>query len=163
MQVWIKYQVHGEHDARVLTMTPQEYFDPLDEEEHDWTAESTPKHQDAYEYTGRPAKDLRWTILEVLDGKKFWRVRTQFLDGASSMMTHTQDSDGNEEIIHQTEILPGCWQIIRTLKPAGQTWTVVFSHMAPVGSKPLVTVRGYCGQWTFEEMKQFASVQFANQ
>ncbi len=157
MKIRIEYLRRDEAIPRVLELSPEEYFDPLDEGE-ELSVRSVPKYLQEFVYTGHNAEDLWWTVLNIIDGTAFWRVRSQFLDGLKSLMLHSVESDGSEEIIHQTEISPQCWHTIRTLKQPGKSWAVVMNNITndqpglPTGSQ------NFCGGWSFDQMKAFGDI-----
>jgi hypothetical protein len=158
MDIRIRYQRRDEATPRVLELSPEEYFDPLDPGET-LSVRSVPRLLDTYQYTPHPAEELRWTIVEITDGATFWRVRTQFLDGMRALMHHSQESDGSEEIIHQSELCSGCWHTIRTLKEAGKTWTVVMDSLTVERPVHLDESRDCCESWSFEDLQRFGDVR----
>jgi hypothetical protein len=158
VRILIRYLLRGESVPRVLELSPQEYFDPLNDGEI-LSVGSVPKHQDAFEYTGCRAHELYWTALEIREGETFWRVRTQFLDGLRSLMTHSSQSDGTEEVIHQTEIGPRCWHTIRTLREPGRAWAVVANNLTVETPAQLADSRDYCGTWSFDQLKAFGNTE----
>src|SRR5688572_19076776 len=122
MDIRIRYQRRDEATPRVLELSPEEYFDPLNPGET-LSVRSVPWLLDTYQDPSHRVEELGRTVLEITDGAAFWRVQTQSIDRMRSLMHQSQQSDGSEEIIHQTELGPLCWHIIRTLKEAGKTWT----------------------------------------
>jgi hypothetical protein len=157
MKILIEYLQRDEATPRVLELSPEEYFDPLDEGE-ELSISSIPKYCSVFVYTGLAACDLLWTVLEISDGTAFWRVRTQFLDGLKSQMTHSVDSDGTEEIIHQTEISPQCWHTIRTLREPGNSWALVMNNVTNDQQGQPVENLNFCGDWSFDQMKAFGGI-----
>lgn len=159
MEIRIRYRRRDETDTRLLHLSPDEYFDPLEDGET-YSVRSVAKYQDDFAYTPHPADELSWTVLEIVDGNSWWRVRTQLLDGKRSMMTHSEASDGDEEIIHTTEIRPGCCHIIRTFKQRGMSWTVLMNSLIfDQPSQASDLDEDFCSRWTFEERKAFGDVR----
>jgi hypothetical protein len=158
MEIRIRYQRRDEATQRVLELSPEDYFDPLNPGET-LSVRSVPRLLDTYQYTPHRADELLWTVVEITDGKSFWRVRTQLIDGMRSLMHHSQRSDGSEEIIHSTELGPFCWHTIRTLKQAGQAWAVVMNSLTVERPVSFADSRNFCDPWTFEELKAFGKVQ----
>jgi hypothetical protein len=158
MEIRIRYQRRDETTPRVLELSPEEYFDPLNPGEP-LMVRSVPKFLDTYQYTPLGPDELRWTEAEITDGAAFWRVRTLLLDGMRSLMHHSQESDGSEEIIHQTELGPQVWHTVRTLKQAGKAWTVVMNSLTVERRAHFAESRDYCELWSFEELKAFGNVE----
>jgi hypothetical protein len=159
MEIRIRYQLRTEPTPRLLELSPEDYFDPLDPGQT-LSVRSIPRLLDTYQYTPYRADELCWTVVEICDGASFWRVRTQLLDGMRSLMHHSQQSDGSEEIIHATELGPQCWHTIRTLKQPGRSWAVVVNSLLVEGSPVhLVESRGFCGSYSFEELKAIGTMQ----
>src|SRR5262249_7580487 len=151
MQVRIRYLRRDEAAPRVLELSPEEYFDPLDEGET-LTVRSVARCCYDFEYTGHRAEDLWWTVLEITDGESFWRGRTQPVDGLRSLMHHTHQSDGSEEIIHQAQISPCCWHTIRTLKRPGKEWAVVMNNLTAEEPGKEMLSRDFGERWSFEQL-----------
>ncbi len=157
MQISIRYLRCDEATPRVLELSPEEYFDPLNPGET-LSVQSVPRLLDTYQYTPHRADELRWTVVKITDGAAFWQVRTQLLDGMRSLMHHSQASDGSEEIIHQTELGPNCWHTVRTLKQAGKTWAIVMNSLTVERPTHFIQSRDFCELWSFEELKAFGDV-----
>lgn len=157
MKIHIEFLRHDETLPRVLELSPEEYFDPLDEGE-ELSVNSVPKHLEEFTYTGFGAEDLRWAVLDISDGTVFKRIRSQFLDGLKSLMTHSLDSEGREEIIHQTEISPYCWHTVRTLREPGNSWAVVMNNIIKDHPDQPYENLNFCGEWTFDQMKAFGNI-----
>jgi hypothetical protein len=157
MRVRITYQRRDETTPRALELSPDEYFDPLDEGEV-LSVRSVSIHQDAFAYTGHRSEELWWTVLEITDGRASWHVRTQLLDGLRSLMTHSREADGSEEIIHQTELRPQCWHTIRTLREPGRMWTVVMNSLTVEQPGLLDESQDFCAGWSFEQLKGFGDM-----
>ena len=158
MEIRIRYQRRDEVTARVLELSPEDYFDPLNPGET-LSVRSVPRLLDTWEYTPHRPEELRWIVVEITDGESFWRVRTQLIDGMRVLMHHFQESDGSEEIIHSTELGPCCWHTIRTLKQAGQTWTVVLDSLTVERPVSFTDSRDFCESWTLEELKEFGTIR----
>ena len=155
MQIRIRYQLRSESAPREMELSPEDYFDPLEPGEVP-DVRSVPRYLDAYRYTGIPADDLLWTVLEITDKNDSWRVRTQLLDGRRTLMHHTQRADGTEEIIHSTELAPLCWHVIRTLKQPGKSWAVTMSSLTVESpEEPTLKSRFFCERCTSEELGAF--------
>ncbi|SRR5712691_9344365 len=157
MRIQIRYQHRDRSSPEVINLSPDEYFDPIDEGDV-LTVESVAKFEDAYRYTPFSPTELKWTVLEITDGTKFWKIRTQFLDGMRSLMLHSQSSDGGEEIIHSIEISAGCVQTIRTLKEPGKQWSVVMNHLDVETPVTLEAEQNFLGTWSWEERNAFGNV-----
>ena len=158
MEIRIHYQRRDEATPRVLELSPEDYFDPLNPGET-LSVRSVPRLLDAYQYTSHRAEELCWTVLEITNGVEFWRVRTQLLDGKRSLMHHLQVSDGSEEIIHSTELGPQCWHTTRTLKEPGRTWAVVLNTLTVERPVSFTESRYFCESSSFEELKAFGDVR----
>jgi len=154
----IRYLRRDETSPRVLELTPNEYFDPLDPGET-LSVRSVEKHWNAHAYTPHTPDELRWTILEITEGSTFWRVRTQLLDGMRSLMHHSQEADGSEEIIHSTELGPGCWHSIRTLRLPGKAWAVVMNSLTVEQPARLSESRDYLEGLSFDDRNAFGDVR----
>jgi len=158
VRICIRYQRRDESTPRVLELSPEEYFDPLDPGE-ELSVRSVPRLLEDYQYTPHEADELRWTVLEITDGAKYWRVRTLFMDGVRSFMQHTEESDGSEEIILQSELTSGCWHTTRTLKMPGKSWSVVMDSLDVEQPAQLNMSRNFCESWAFDELKEFGNVR----
>jgi hypothetical protein len=158
MNIRIHYQRRDEANPRLLELSPEDYFDPLNPGET-LSVRSVPRLLHTYQYTPCRADELRWTVVEITDGESFWRVRTQLIDGIRTLMHHSEQADGSEEIIHSTELGPLCSHTIRTLKQPGKTWAVVMNCITVEQPTHLVESRDFCESWSFEELKAFGSVR----
>lgn len=158
MRIRIRYQRRDEVTPREMELSPEDYFDPLNPGET-LSVRSVPRLLSTHEYTSYPADQLAWTVVEITDGPKLWRIRTQLLDGIRSHMHHSQDSDGSEEIIHQTEISPGCWHTVRTLKQSGKLWAVVLDSLTVERPGELAADKNFCERQSFETMKAFGDIR----
>ncbi len=158
MQIHIRYRRRDEGTARLLQLSPEDYFDAWQDGD-ELSVRSVAKHSEAFEYVGCRAEDLLWTVLEITDGTEFWRVRTQLLDGLRSLMHHSRESDGSEEIIHHTEIGPQSWHTIRTLREPGKMWTVVMNNLTVEQPETPLKSRNFCGQLSFEQLKAFGGIE----
>jgi hypothetical protein len=158
MEIHIRYLLRNEATPRVLELSPEDYFDPLDPGET-LSIRSVPRLLDPYQYTPHRADELCWTVVEVTDRESFWRVRTQLIDGKRVFMHHSQESDGSEELIHSTDLGPLCWHTIRTLKQPGKQWAVVMNSLTVERPVHFAESRNLCESRSFEELKEFGSVQ----
>jgi hypothetical protein len=158
MEIRIRFQRRDEATPRVLELSPEDYFDPLNPGET-LSVKSVPRLLDTYQYTTHRAEELCWTVVDISDGESFWRVRTQLIDGMHALMHHTQQSDGSEEIIHATKLGPFCWHTFRTLKQPGKTWAIVLNSLSIDRPTSFTESRDFCEWCSLEERKAFGNVQ----
>lgn len=157
MQIQIRYQHRDRPSSEVINLSPDEYFDPIDEGEF-LSVRSMARFQEGYRYTPFRPNELKWIILEITDGAEFWKIRTQYLDGERSLMHHSQSSDGSEEIIHQIWFSIERYQTIRTQKEPGKQWTVVMNHLGVEAPNGLASEQDYLGRWSWDELLAFGDV-----
>src|SRR5687768_13616656 len=97
MKIRITYKVKNESEKH-LNFTPEEYFDPLDDDET-FDKNGIPKFDHAEEYLEIPIEKLEWTEIEVNKKNNGRCIRTQYFDEGKSQMIHVKDLADYEEII----------------------------------------------------------------
>lgn len=127
MTIVIVFKLRGSSRRRRLRLRPEDYLDPLDPGEV-LDIDCVPRHPFASRYLverGIDGGTIEWTELEVALGRRWERVRHDFL--AQTELQHIQDSEGYEELIHTTSCPDSL--VVRTRKQADGRWVVVMSTL----------------------------------
>lgn len=122
MKIVISYKVNDDLEKQI-TLTPEEYFDPIDEDET-YENDAIPKYNHAEEYLGISTNLLEWTELEISETEQSHCIRTQYFDEGKSWMSHRKDLDGYEEIIVMSQLNNVDTHISRVHKKANEHWQV---------------------------------------
>lgn len=123
IQIRITYKVRNVLSSRSIELSPEDYFDPLEEGEN-YQEDGTPKYNHTWQYLNKAVDELEWVIEEVSGTTEDRIIRTEFLKDGINWMIHRRDKSGYEEIIHNTEIASNISHIIRTHKASEGIWTV---------------------------------------
>lgn len=157
MKIHFTYLKIDEIDAHFFELSPNEYFDPLEENESYWD-HGIEKYPFSHEYLSIPPEKLKWLIVTVSENDLNKVYRCQFLDGDKNMMQHTVDEYNNEEIILSVKIAWGKWHTTRLIKPAGESWAV---YVDTIDSDDKINEKYYSYKliknWDFEELKAFSN------
>lgn len=127
MKIIIRYKVKDESES-YLDLTPEEYFDPLDEEDNEnFEDHGIAKFNNAEEYLEIPAERLEWTEIEVIETEIVHNIRKQFSKDGKSWMSHQKDLDGYEEIIVMSQLNDLEVNIVRIHKMKNENWQVNYN------------------------------------
>jgi len=122
----------------MLELTPEEYFDPLDEEEDEnFEDHGCPKFNHAEEYLQLNTNDLKWSDIRIQGTKNDYNIRTEYYKGIHSMW-HRKEANGNEEICLITQISESQTHIARIYKTKDTDWREVMNALVedfPDGSQ----------------------------
>lgn len=128
-------------NAEVLNIAPEEYFDPLEEDEL-MELDSTPKYLEQYKYITEEYKKLSWTILQIYDS-------------SCSKKMISEEKYWGEGNCHRTNIVSfyekdrkvSCEQTVELYSPENQILHVVkigeptVNHVAGIISHTIITGR----------------------
>ncbi len=127
MKIIIRYKVKDESES-YLDLTPEEYFDPLDEEDNDnFEDHGIAKFNHAEEYLEIPAERLEWAEIEIIETEIAHNIRKQFSKDGKSWMSHRKDLDGYEEIIVMSQLNDLEVNIVRIHKMNNENWQVNYN------------------------------------
>lgn len=130
MKIEIHYFKNSENEPGILELTPEEYFDPLDEEENEnFEDHGCAKFNHAEEYLYLNAADLKWTDIRIHGTKNDYNIRTEYYKGLHSMW-YRKEADGSEEICLITQISESETHIARIYKTIETDWRVVMNALA---------------------------------
>ncbi len=100
--VWIEYKLVDNVDWKKIELTPDEYFDPLDEEDdvnsngsiEEYDFDSVPKYFHAIDYIGCNIWDVEHTKVTILDiSKQIKHIQSEtFWNGGQNRIILTQTS-----------------------------------------------------------------------
>jgi hypothetical protein len=127
MKINIRYQCR-DRALRVITLTPEEYFDPIESGES-YEHDGVPKFNHAKDYLGLSSEELDWTELQLTETDNDQIIRTDFYAHGKSAMSQRKDSDGYEEIILETQIAESISHIIRVYKDKSSKWKVIYNGL----------------------------------
>jgi hypothetical protein len=125
MKIRISYKIRDESE-KSINLTPEEYFDPLDEDEN-YEDHGIAKFNHAEEYLEIPAERLEWTEIKITETKIGNRIRTQFSKDGKSWMSHQKDTDGYEEIIVMSRLNDLETNIARIHKDKNENWRINYN------------------------------------
>jgi len=125
MKIRISYKVKNGSEKRI-ELTPEEYFDPLDENEN-YEDEGVAKFNHAEEYLKIPKSELEWTEIEITETTIGHNIRTEYFDEGKSQMIQRKDVDGHELIILISQLNDSDTNIIRIHKNVGENWEAEFN------------------------------------
>lgn len=128
MNIQIAYQTWDDAEPVWLTLTPEEYFDPLEPGET-YEAHGVPRFNHTWQYLAVPRDRLKWSLERRQGTHDDTTFRTQYMDGGRSWMYHRLDPDGYEEIIHNTQFTDDRCHIMRTCRVAGGNWVVSLNSL----------------------------------
>jgi len=126
MKIEIHYQRHSKNEPGILALTPEEYFDPLEDEDENFEDHGIAKFNHDYEYLELNVEELKWSDIRIQHTKNDYNIRTEYYIGGH-WMWHRKDSDGNEEMCLVTQISDSKQQIIRLHKIANSNWQINYS------------------------------------
>jgi hypothetical protein len=151
MNIQIAYQTWDGTEPVWLTLTPEEYFDPLEPGET-YEANGVPRFNHTWHYLPVPRERLKWSLERRQGTGDDTTFRTQYMGGGQSWMNHRLDPDGYEEIIHATQIAEDRCHIIRTCRVPGGQWAVSLNSVirdSPDGSQEEQRLDQ---PWSFDEI-----------
>lgn len=138
MKIEIHYLKQSENEPEILELTPEEYFDPLDEEEDEnFEDDGVAKYNHAEEYLQLNASELKWSDIRIHGTKNDYNIRTEYYKGIHSMW-HRKEADGSEEICLITQISDSESHFARIYKTVETDWRVVMNALVedlPDGSQ----------------------------
>ena len=105
MKITILYKLLNQTQIHEVPLTPEEYFDPLLENEN-YEDDGIPKYNDTWEYFPEiPYSNFEWDEHIISDSQKNdKRIRTDYFAGGESRVTHRKDANGYELIIQSVLI-----------------------------------------------------------
>ena len=158
MKITIRYMLHGEDSERTLSLQPEEYFDPLDDDES-YLKDGCASRAFDHEYLDVPTKSLKYLISILEEGTKNHIVRAQYLDGDDVLMQHVKDFDESEELIVSKTEGSGMIHIARIKKPAGSNWSLVYNSLASdVFEDGKYATEDLIKNWSKDELERFSSL-----
>ncbi len=123
MRIRITYKVRDESE-KYLDFMPEEYFDPVDEDENEtFEEDGIPKFNHANEYLDILTENLQWTEIEITETNNGRNIKTQYFDNGKSWMSRRKDFDGYEEIIISSQLNGSDVHIVRIHKEH-ENWQV---------------------------------------
>jgi hypothetical protein len=123
MKIEIHYQTITDVEPQFIQLTPEEYFDPLEEDETSFETSGIARSEFAGEYLNLRAEELKWTDVRIQGKNSDYNVRTEYYKGGHSMW-HLRDFDGTEGMCYTSQISDSRQQIIRLHKPVNSSWQV---------------------------------------
>jgi hypothetical protein len=115
ISVEIEYLVKDSVCPIIMRLTPQEYFEPVEEWES-FENEAIPRYSLENEYLQVSIEQLMWTKLSISGTSEDKVIITNYHNNGDTLMIHRKDISGYEEIIHRTRIEKNETYIIRTHK-----------------------------------------------
>jgi len=158
MKITLRYRVLGEEDDEVVSLTPEDYFDPLDADETYLEHGIAAKFFDHEHIDVQPGK-LKYLILTIAEAELTMIVRTQYLDGEDVLLQHFKGFDGSERlIISKSE--DGDWiHIVRLEKPPNLDWTMTSNELASdVPKDGRFESQNLIKNWSYDELLGFAEM-----
>ncbi len=118
MNIVIKNKLFNNSELFQLTLTPEQYFEKLDDNES-YINDGIPKFNKAKDYIVEfdstiQLEEIEQTIIEVrntIDNE--YQIKTTYLGRGQSEVTHREDNDGYELIITSIKIATNCIEITR--------------------------------------------------
>lgn len=160
MDITITYCLVGETESRELKLTPEQYYDPLEQGENYWD-DGIERCAFPHGYLDLEPEAMKWVYARVSNGDRCRLSRVQFLNGEKVIIQHEVRENEEEEIILSTLLPNGEYHCARILKPQGGSWTVVRLALdrddvdinsGNMGSTNLIVGR------RFEELKLFSKI-----
>jgi len=140
MKIEIHYQKITDIEPQFKQLTPEEYFDPLEEDETSFETSGIPKFDFAGKYLNLSAEDLKWTDVRIQGTNNKYSLRTEYYKGGHSMW-HLKDFDGTEGICYTSQISDSKQQIVRLHKPVNSSWQVdyhaIWENVAKASEKEI--------------------------
>jgi hypothetical protein len=155
VKIQLAYQLWGSDNIAWVTLTPEQYFDPLEPGET-YEADGIPRYNHTWQYLSVPRERLKWSLERREGTGDDTTFRTQYMAGGKTWMNHRLDPDGFEELIHCTQISATCCHIVRTRRGPTGAWTVSLISVIrdlPGGKQESTS---YEEPWTFEQVNEFA-------
>src|SRR5947209_19708673 len=128
MKIEISYQTWEDPTVVTLSLSPEEYYDPLGPGET-FEANGAPKHNHTVQYLSLPASSLKWTCERRSGTRSDTTLCTQYSDRGRTWMNHRLDPNGYEAIIHCTQLTDRSYHVIRTFKYPGGRWAVYLNTL----------------------------------
>ncbi|MDM8528176.1 hypothetical protein QUF58_08170 [Anaerolineales bacterium HSG24] len=125
IQIKITYKRWQDEALQTVELTPDQYFDPLEEDET-YYEDGIARYNSSWEYLPHvPVDELQWTFKEISGTNEDSTFYTEYQkNGRDNWMTHRVDHDGHEEIILSTDISNRIGHTIRLHKNEAGQWTV---------------------------------------
>jgi hypothetical protein len=154
MQIQIGYQTWDGQGPVWLTLSPEEYFDPLGPgEEH--ATNGVPRYNHTWEYLNIPLDRLKWSVERRRGTFDDTTFLTQYMDGGKTWMNHRRDPDGYEEIIHYTQLAGDRCHILRTCQKPHGAWVVALNSVIRDLPDRRQEEQRYDLRWSPEEIAAF--------
>jgi hypothetical protein len=156
VQIQLVYQTWDGATPITKSLTPEEYFDPLELGES-YESDGVPKFNHTWRYLDVPPSQLKWT-LERRSGTADddTTFRTQYMDGGRCWMTHRSDPDGYEEMIHFTQIDDSRCHILRTCRTSGGGWAVILNSLIEDKDDGSQREERFDHPWSFNEAMSYS-------
>jgi hypothetical protein len=159
MNILVEYQLVGCSRRHRLKISPQDYFDPIEEGQNYWD-HGIEKKIFLHEYLKVDPDQIKWIVAHESKGSQKRIRRAQYLDGDNVTMEHIVD-ENKEEQINLGARLPDSeeWHVIRMVKRPGKAWSVIFNEIGsdiPIDGEFEST--DLCKQWTYEELEEFGEI-----
>ncbi len=135
-----------------MSLTPEEYFDPLDPGET-YEAHGVPRFNHTWEYLPVHRSRLKWSTERRQGTADDTTFRTQYMSAGRSWMNHRLDPDGYEEIIHYTRLADDRCHIIRTFRMPNGAWVVSLNSVISDLPNGTQEERRYDEPWSHDELK----------
>jgi len=159
MNISIEYLLIGCSKRRRLNISPQDYFDPIEEGENYWD-HGFEKNLFLHEYLNVDPDQIKWIVECQSKGSQKRIRRAQYLDGDCVTMEHIVDENKEEQINLGAFLVDSEeWHVIRLLKKPGKAWSVVLNILGsdvPIDGEFEST--DLCKQWTYEELEEFGEI-----
>jgi hypothetical protein len=155
MKITIKYQLLSSSKSIIRTLSKEEYYDPIEENEDYWH-HGIPRFVFLHEYLNINSNRIKWIMLIIKYGKHTRTRISQYLSGDKVLMEHTVDENLDEEIILSTELNKKQWHIIRVLKPKGKKWTTTLNNIVIDKTGKIID---YCKNWKYKQLIQFSNLK----
>jgi hypothetical protein len=136
MRIVLTFKERGERKPQVRTMTPEEYFDPLEPGET-YSEEGVPKFNNLEEYIGLEPGFLEWIQVRVTDQLASRLVRTDYSPSGLNFLTYVreecEDEPTYEELIINNQLDHNVCNIMRISRSDLEAWachvnTIIRTH-----------------------------------
>ncbi|MDM8519418.1 hypothetical protein QUF64_05170 [Anaerolineales bacterium HSG6] len=127
IQIKISYKRWQDATLYTVKLTPEQYFDPLEEESETYQKDGIARYNHDWQYLIKTVAvdELEWSKLEIIGTNDDSTFYTEYQkNGRDNWMTHRVDHDGHEEIILSTELSDQIGHTIRLHKNEAGQWTV---------------------------------------
>ena len=156
MEIVIVYQTWNDKSPLRLTLTPEEYFDPIQPGET-FEQDAIPKFNHTWQYLRVPRDSLKWSMEHRSGTSDDTVFLTQYMDGGRSWMNHRSDPNGYEEIVQCTQLDECRCHIIRAVKiaPNGR-WAVSYNGLITDQDDGSQAEQRFDVPWSFDDIKAFS-------